>query len=474
MRVVLWRMGIQAARTFPVAADLGLAYLHQSLRRAGHESHYVDSLLEPLDARGLVDRFGRQGPWVLGAKLFTHQLGEWRSLIRAVKALDPQVVTIGGGHHPSAVGTDIFDNIPEMDFGFVGEGEIGLPMFAASVEDGCGFADLEKVPGLVFRKDGGVVANPTAMIEDINDLDAPPWDELPTREYLKHRTPLRNAAMTPMTTTRGCPYHCSYCAGFRVAGREMRYRDPMRVVDEIEYLHRSYGVESISIQDENFSTRKKHVQDFCRTLIERKLPVRWDGLATGVRLDTLDVETYKLMEQSGCHAISVAIESADQAVLKAMTKGTYIDDQARRIRDIKTHTKIRVNGYFILGYPTQTAASVNLTRRFARKSDLDFALFFLFTPLPGTAVTKLLARDGRLSPDVWESFQYDVPSLPLPDMTPMQLKRAQLLAYAGFYLRGRRLITLAKAVFGATQFMDLCRRLSGALLWRRSVSAAAS
>ncbi|MBZ0273455.1 B12-binding domain-containing radical SAM protein [bacterium] len=457
-----------------MAADLGLAYLHQSLKRGGHESHYVDNMLEPLGAQGLVERFGRRGPWILGAKLFTHQIREWRAFVRAVKALDPHVVTVGGGHHPSAVVQDVFDNIPEMDYGFASEGEIGFPMFATAIENGAATADLEKVPGLVFRRNGEVVANPTALVEDINDLDAPPWDDLPVREYLKHKTPLRNAAMTPLTTTRGCPYRCTYCAGFRVAGRGMRYRDSMRVVDEIEFLHRKYGVESVSIQDENFSVRKHHVQDFCRTLIDRKLPVRWDGLATGVRLDGLDLETYKLMEQSGCHAISVAIESADQTVLKEMKKGTYIDDQAKRIREIKTHTKIRVNGYFILGYPTQNAESIQLTRKFARRSELDFAFFFLFTPLPGTAVTKLLVQDGRLAPDIWETFQYDAPSLPLPDMTPTQLKRAQMLAYLGFYLRGRRFVTLLKAVFGAGQFRDLCRRLSGTFLWRRSAPAAIS
>lgn len=473
MRVVLWRMGARLAKTFPVSPDLGLTYLYKSLDRVRHEVHYVDALLVPSSAAELVARYGRRGPWLLGTKLYTHQIGEWRRFIREVRSLDPSVRVVTGGPHPASVGTDIFRDVPETDYGYVGEGETSLPLLAELIENDRDGDELGEVAGLVYRRDGEVRANPSAVVQDVDDLDAPPWDKLPVRDYLRHRTPIRDAAMMPLTTTRGCPYHCSYCAGFRVSSRKMRYRNVELICDEIEHLHRTYGVESVSVQDENFSTRRQHVLDFAEALMRRDLSVRWDCLATGIRLDTLNVEDFELMERSGLHAISVAIESPDQDVLKDMIKGTYIDDQTRRIREIKRRTRIVVNGYFILGYPAQTAKSVRLTQAYSRRSELDYALFFLFTPLPGTEIAQRLEDQGRLSPDAWETFQYDVPSLPLSDLSLRALKWAQLWAYAGFYLRPRRIRSLARAILGPSQVLDMLRRIRAMVFWRRGIQGVA-
>ena len=238
----------------------------------------------------------------------------------------------------------------------------------------------------------------------------------------------------------------------------MRYRTPARVVDEIERLVREYGVESVTVQDDNFTLKPEHVEAFCDEMTRRSLPVRWDCLSTGVRLDTLTRGLLEKMEKSGCHAVSVAVESANQDVLDDMQKAVSLEVVAEKIKLAKGATRMTVASYNILGYPTESRRSVVNTIRFARRSGVDYALFFLFTPLPGTDITARLQREGRLGPVQWETFQFDAPSVPLKDLSLRGLKLFQIWAYLSFYLRPRALMRLAKDAAGGAQIRDLLQR----------------
>ena len=99
----------------------------------------------------------------------------------------------------------------------------------------------------------------------------------------------------------------------------MRYRDPEAVVDEIECLHRRYGVREIQIEDDNFTIKRQHVVEICEHLIARDLPVIW-SLPNGVRIDRLDPELLRLMKRAGCYLMALGIESATQRILDMVKK----------------------------------------------------------------------------------------------------------------------------------------------------------
>ena len=98
----------------------------------------------------------------------------------------------------------------------------------------------------------------------------------------------------------------------------MRYRDPVKVVDEIENLINNYGVKEIQIEDDNFTLKRHHAAAVCEEILKRKIKIHW-SLPNGVRIDKLDPELLKLMKKSGCYSMALGIESANQRI-QDMTK----------------------------------------------------------------------------------------------------------------------------------------------------------
>ena len=99
----------------------------------------------------------------------------------------------------------------------------------------------------------------------------------------------------------------------------MRYRDPVKVVDEIENLINNYGIKEIQIEDDNFTLKRKHAVAVCEEIIKRKIKVHW-SLPNGVRIDKLDPELLSLMKKSGCYFMALGIESANQRILDIIKK----------------------------------------------------------------------------------------------------------------------------------------------------------
>ena len=460
MRVLLIRPAVAGPKGFPVVADLGLLYLAKALRQAGLPVQVRDGWLEKDEKRAAgLDLIGGE-PVLVGFKLFSLGTKAVRPVIREIKRQNPHAITIVGGPHPSAVRNRLWDDVPETDFGLVGEGEIGLPLLAAALDGNPDPAALADIPGLIWRGPDGPVTNERAFVDDLDSLDQPAWDAVPVDGYLARPTPIRRAPHLPLLTSRGCPFDCTYCAGRLVTGRKMRFRSPEKIVDEMEFLHRDYGAKVFAITDDNFSLSFKHVEGFCRALLRRRLPVRWDCLSTGLRLDSLSENLLCLMEDSGCFAVSVAVESGSPRILEHMKKQTPLPVMAEKLRLIRRVTNMRVNSYYILGYPAERRADVAATIRFARRSPAHHALFFLFTPLPGAPVTDMLVRENRLPPGRWEDFRYDRPSLPLPDLSLRQLKWRQVWATFSFYFgRPQRLFYLLRDIASPSVLRDFTNRV---------------
>jgi len=452
-----------------VAPDLGLGYLQKVCEKKGHECHILDGLLDPVSPEGLASTIAENGYQVVGLKVYSNVLSRLSSYLSCLKSSCPDVVTVLGGPHPSAVGKDISLHIPEAAFAMAGEGEKGFTALlevlqGVPIKKGWQWdRDLDPdlaigVPGLIWGQDGTVRCNPAQAVEDLDQLDAPAWNRMNLERYLRFITPIRNAPNVPLLTSRGCPYQCTYCAGHYITGRGVRFRSPTRVVEEMLFLNSGYGIDTFAIVDDNFTLRGQHVESFCTSLEESGCCLKWDCLATGVRLDTLHKELLERMEEAGCKAMSVAVESGSQRILEDMRKQVSLDTIREKIRLIKETTRIKVNSYYILGYPEETREDINMSIRFACSSATDFAQFFLFTPLPGTEITQRLLKDGRLTEVDWASFHFDKPSVTLKDVSLQELKGLQRKAYLTFYLRPRTLYRVFRSLNSFASVKDLASR----------------
>jgi anaerobic magnesium-protoporphyrin IX monomethyl ester cyclase len=433
-----------AYRTHIVAPHLGLGYLASALRRRGHQVEILDGVREKVeyDARDFD---------LAGVTAMTTYFPEAAAEVRRAKARGLKTV-IGGPH----VIADPLGSLAQSgaDFACSGEGEGTLSRLA----DG---EAPETIPGLCHWKDGRPFANPPAPFHRaIDDFGGPAWDLIDPRSYppAPHGMIARRFPLAPIITTRGCPYPCTYCSAPLTAGKVMRFRDPELVAEEVERLHRDYGVREVQIEDDNFTLRREHAARVCEALLRRRLPVIW-SLPNGVRIDKLDPELLALMKRAGCYLMALGIESANQRVLDLVRKHLDVETVRRVVGWVKA-AGIEAWGFFMIGFPTETREEVLNTVRFAHSLPLDRVQFGKTTPLPGTALYELWKRDYSGGAEIdWRRFNYYAFHAAWSPVPEEELARLQRRAHLDFYLKPRNLWRVVSRL-RPSQYAYLWRRVA--------------
>ncbi len=240
-----------------------------------------------------------------------------------------------------------------------------------------GRVEMAGIKGLAWRRGEEIVVNATRpFIKSLDDLPMPLHEHLP---LMKYRMPLIKGPFTFIVTSRGCTAGCIYCIKHVSYQYSVRLRSPRLLVGEIKYL-KSLGIKHIHMYADLFTVSREQVMEMCRLLIEEKVGVTW---TSNSRVDYVDEEMLMTMGKAGCMLISWGIESGSEQVLKHARKGAYPDKAERALRWAK-QAGIMNWGYFIIGLPTETEATIRQTIEFAKKLPLDIALFHVAAPYPGT------------------------------------------------------------------------------------------
>jgi radical SAM superfamily enzyme YgiQ (UPF0313 family) len=290
--------------------------------------------------------------------------------------------------------------------------------------------------GLVWRDGADIVINPPRpFIADLDDLPLPRHDLLPFDRY---RAPLVGGPYTFIVPSRGCPAACRFCIKHVSYGRSVRFRSPENVLDEIELLV-ELGVRKIHMYADLFTVNRDHVLGICRGITERGLDVRW---TCNSRVDFVDPELLQAMHDAGCWMISWGIESADEAMLKRMNKGITPEKVSRALTWSK-EAGIMNWGYFIIGLPGETEASIRKTIDFAKRLPLDLVLFHIAAPHPGTPFFFEVAENGWFRPGTrWEEVDMDRSTvLDYPNLKAEELERWAKRAFREWAFRPRPMLT---------------------------------
>ena len=238
----------------------------------------------------------------------------------------------------------------------------------------------------------------------VDDLPYPPWDKVIKNFDTVNNLFGRNKSI-PILGTRGCPYSCqTYCVYPLQQGRKVRQRDPKKIVDEMEYWKKKFGINMFIFRDPVFSINKKHTLEFCKELYERNLSIKF-VIETHLRI--LDTNLIKELLRCGLKGTKVGVESANAEVLSNADRFTVSKDaQLTKIRELEQN-KIMVSAMFIIGFPTDTEKTINNTIEYAKSLNTSFAQFSVWTPYPGTPIFKKF--EDKISVKKYESFdQYNL------------------------------------------------------------------
>ena len=239
---------------------------------------------------------------------------------RTIKSHSPNLKIATGGIHPTSYPKEILSNCNEIDYVAIGEGENTIVALAASVKA----KDknlLSHIKSFGYRdKDGVVKINREKnYVEDLDSLPMPAYDLIDIEEFKAKMDHYYNPKNLPINykvaifASRACPLACNFCDMFLVMGKKHRKRSIKHIVDEIELLHKEYGVNYFSFMDDNLTLNRSHITGLCNEILNRKLDIMFDT-PNGLWINSLREEIIEKMVEAGLVRTTIAVEHGNDYI----------------------------------------------------------------------------------------------------------------------------------------------------------------
>lgn len=265
------------------------------------------------------------------------------------------------------------------DFVLLGEGEQGLLELVSAIRNGT--PDFSSIPGLSFLQGCNLVRTAARKVmNDLDELPLPAWDlvdiEIYRRTWLKHN----GFFSLNISTTRGCPFKCNWCAK-PIYGNRYHARSPQHVVKELKWLKKEYRFDHIWFCDDIFGLKPGWVNEFADVLEKEELNFKFKIQS---RADLLLQENYvKALARAGCDNSWMGAESGSQKILDAMDKGITIR-QIYEATGLLKKNGIKASFFIQFGYPGETKEDIQKTIRMITEllpHEIGISVSY---PLPGT------------------------------------------------------------------------------------------
>ena len=344
---------------------LALEYLAAGVCK-NHDVKILDLRLEK-NLQQILEGFS---PDVAGVTSYTVHVNTARSLCDQIKAWNPEVLTVVGGHHATVAPNDFLS--PTIDLIVLGEGVFVFEEIVERFEQGRGF---DGIPGLAFARNGGLGrTEPPPVV----DLDAFPFPARELTDRYRHR--YYSEWMKPlasMRTSKGCPYRCSFCALWKISGGRYLRREPSQVVQELATI----GEDNVFFADDESLVDVARMKTLASMIKDAGLQKQYFLYG---RSDTIarNPDLLERWREIGLQRVFVGLEFSRDQDLAYINKGSTTRDNESAVRilqalDIEIYASLIVR-------PEFTREDFAALRHYCRDLGLTFATFAVLTPLPGT------------------------------------------------------------------------------------------
>jgi len=419
-----------AGDTFPQGLGIIAGYMEQN----GYEVDVLEPDVMGMDKAAFCSFIEQGGYTLVGMSVFTPNVTFAYETADLIKSISSRILVVVGGAHPTLFPKETLKECPSIDFSVTNEGEVPMLRLAQCLDSDQ--PEFEAVPNLYYRTSGKIMSSKHKMEHwvDLDHLPIFPFHKFDMEKYIPAPSLRRVLPTFNYMAQRGCPFSCSFC-DTRTHGKKVRYRSVDKVIDDLKYLKRTYGIRGVIFEGSNFTVSKKWITELCNRMINEKLNLLWYCMG---RVD-INLELLPLMKKAGLWAMSFGIETGNEKTLKMMKKKISLSQVKSTMTELN-RLKIRSIGSLILGYPGENKQDVLNTIDYACSLGLDVAVFFNPVPYPGTVLYEHAQNDGGLieDPPTWGAYKawldHNNPIYINPLLGDLQVKLYNY-AFTKFYTR---------------------------------------
>lgn len=416
---------------------LGLAYLASSCKLKGYNPMIIDLEVEHINTNDLIKKISTLNPKLVGISCTSLVISDGIRIAKSIKKNFNTPIVLGG-HHTNIDPESLLKE-DSIDFLIRGEGEESLVMLMDYLNSKD--INLKDIDSLSYKENGKIFHNPKSELK--TDLDRYPFpDRSLFKNYLYFNPFTKGKNFVNLIATRGCPFNCIFCNPMY---KKFRKRSVKNVIAEIKREMHEQKTCNFEIFDETFNFPPQWVMKFCDEIIRSNLKI---SFRIRCRPDLIvNEEMTKKLKKAGCYLISLGIESVNDKTLKFLNK-MYNSEQTKKSIKLIKDAGIEVHGYFILGSPIESKKEMLDTIDFSLKSKVDFAIFCMLTPVPGTELYRMAHEKGwwedKNKLDYSDQLGIVTPLLKHPELSKEELTRLHKKAYIRFYLRRQTIFKLIR------------------------------
>jgi anaerobic magnesium-protoporphyrin IX monomethyl ester cyclase len=361
-------------------APLGILYLCSHLRSRGFDVDVFDTTFSSREE--LFKYLRSEKPSVLGvyANLMT------RSNVVEILAVAKEAgwTTVVGGPEPGAYSLEYLQ--AGAQFVVAGEGELTMEELLQALRSG--ESNFSKVAGLAFLDgDGNFCQNPPRS--QIENLDLQPWPArgaIDLHRYVETWRTHHGSGSVNFITARGCPFRCNWCS-HQVYGQTHRRRDPIKVVDEVEWLLGEYRPDMVWVSDDVFTINHAWLRTYAAEMRQRGIRIPFECIS---RADRLSPEMMDILADLGCFRMWIGSESGSQRILDSMDRGVKIE-QVHKAVEMCRERGIQSGMFLMWGYEGEEMEDIEATIKHVSISKPDIFFTTVSYPIKGTSYYNRIA-----------------------------------------------------------------------------------
>ncbi len=364
--------------TSEITLSLGDFSMHEPLSieyvAAGVSDKHDVRILDMRLDKSLEKHLAEFAPDIVGLTSYTIQVYITRDLCKKIKAFNPNILTVVGGHHATMAAGDFFD--PNIDVIVRGEGVFTFREIVAGFEKK---QDLCAVKGIAFARNNELIITEPRVHPDLDSFPFPARSL--TEQYREKYTYFTESQeLKPFATiqaSRGCPYRCKFCAVWKFTDGKYLPRDPHAILEEIKIIKEDY----IDLADDEAFVDKKKMDKLADLIIDSAIE---KSFFTHARANTIvnNPELFEKWKEAGLKRIFIGIESNRAKDLEYFRKQNTISINEKAVSILK-NLGIKFDASFIIT-PDYDIEDFDKLAEYTQNLGADVVVITPLTPLPGT------------------------------------------------------------------------------------------